>query len=329
MSNRYQARSKIVDGLETIELLDSEWPATVSVVPSIGNIAYEFISRGRPVIYAPEGSPGNLKEKKSLAGVPLLSPWANRLQSDTYRLGGREHQIDASLGNIRRDANGRPIHGLLIFASWEPGELTANEHGASVTSRFDFGARPDFLRQFPLAHRYEMTHTLSDSRLTVRLRVTNDSAELLPVSWGFHPYFTLGDAVRQSVIVKFPAARRLELSDQMLPTGRTVDWNPNNEFALEELAFDDGFVDLIRDTDQTAVFEATIGDSRLRVGFGPRYPVAVVYAPPGKQFICFEPMTAITNALNSAGTAAFASLPPLSEVKPGEAWEEAFWIELS
>ncbi len=329
MANRYSAGSTTVDGLEIVELHDSDWPAKVSIVPAIGNLAYEFVSRGRPVIWAPEGSPGKLREKKSLAGVPLLAPWANRLESDTYRLGEREHHLDASLGNVRRDANGRPIHGLMLFVPWEVQALESTEPGARLTCRFDFASRPDFLSQFPLAHRYEMTHTLREGRLTVRLRVTNDSSEMLPIGLGFHPYFTLGSAVRQRVTVKLPAAKRLELSDRMLPTGKTIDWDGNSEFALEELSFDDGFVDLIRDSDREAVFEAGIEGTRLRVGFGPRYEVAVVYAPPAKQFVCFEPMAAITNAFNSSGDARFASLPALQRIEPGGVWEESFWIELN
>jgi aldose 1-epimerase len=329
MGSRYRAVSKNVDGLPIAELHDSEWPAKVSVIPSIGNIAYEFLSKGTPVIWAPEGSPATLVEKKGLAGVPLLAPWANRLESDTYRLGELRHQIDPSLGNIRRDVNGRPIHGLMLFVPWEVVSLGSTDGRASLTCRFNFASRPDFLSQFTLPHRYEMTHTLEEGRLTVSLRVTNDSTEMLPLALGFHPYFSLGSAVRQDVTVKLPAAYRLELSDQMLPTGKTVDWNGNSEFPLGEQSFDDGFVGLMRGTDQTAVFEAGIGEKRLRVGFGPRYEVAVVYAPPTKQFLCFEPMTAVTNAFNTDGKEQFAGLPRLQRIEPGGHWEESFWVELN
>jgi aldose 1-epimerase len=329
MSNRYQAVTQRLDGLEIFELCDSSWPAKVSVIPTIGNIAYEFLSRDTPVIWAPEGSPGKLRERKSLAGIPLLAPWANRLESDTYRLAQREHAIDGSLGNVRRDANGRPIHGLLLFAPWEVVSFEGTDSGATLTCRFDFAARPDFLRQFPLPHQYEMTHTLRDGRLSVTLQVTNQSTEMLPLALGFHPYFTLGSAERQRVMVKLPARKHLELSSQMLPTGKTLDWNGEKAFQLADLSFDDGFVDLIRDGDQTAVFEARIDERTLRVGFGRRFEVAVVYAPPTKQLICFEPMTAITNALNSDSDERFVALPKLQQVRPGGSWQESFWVELS
>ena len=57
--------------------------------------------------------------------------------------------------------------------------------------------------------------------------------------------------------------------------------------------------------------------------YGPKYPVAVVYAPPGKEFICFEPMAAITNGFNLAHAGVYKEL---QSVAPGSDWRESFWI---
>ena len=57
----------------------------------------------------------------------------------------------------------------------------------------------------------------------------------------------------------------------------------------------------------------------IEVRYGPSYPEAVVYAPPGKdrRFICFEPMSGITNAFNLAHRGRYA---PLQTVAPGTEW---------
>lgn len=60
--------------------------------------------------------------------------------------------------------------------------------------------------------------------------------------------------------------------------------------------------------------------------YGPKYTVAVVYAPPGKDFICFEPMAAITNAFNLAHAGVYKEL---QSVAPGGEWRESFWIQPS
>jgi aldose 1-epimerase len=46
-------------------------------------------------------------------------------------------------------------------------------------------------------------------------------------------------------------------------------------------------------------------------------------APTGKGFIAFEPMAAITNALNLAHKGVYKEL---QSIAPGGSWEESFWI---
>ena len=59
--------------------------------------------------------------------------------------------------------------------------------------------------------------------------------------------------------------------------------------------------------------------------YGPNYPVAVVYAPAGRGFICFEPMSGVTNAINLGHEGKF----PLQTVAPGAKWRESYWIRPS
>ena len=51
------------------------------------------------------------------------------------------------------------------------------------------------------------------------------------------------------------------------------------------------------------------------------YPYAHVYAPPGAEFVCLEPMTAPTNALVTGTDLRF--------VQPGEAFVARFSISLA
>jgi aldose 1-epimerase len=58
--------------------------------------------------------------------------------------------------------------------------------------------------------------------------------------------------------------------------------------------------------------------SRLTVTFLAGYPFAQVFAPPASDFVCFEPMTAPTNALRSG--------VGLRLVEAGNAFAAAFSI---
>jgi aldose 1-epimerase len=52
----------------------------------------------------------------------------------------------------------------------------------------------------------------------------------------------------------------------------------------------------------------------------------VVYAPDGRDFICFEPMAALTNAFNLAHAGLYREL---QSIPPGERWQESFRISVS
>ena len=70
---------------------------------------------------------------------------------------------------------------------------------------------------------------------------------------------------------------------------------------------------------------------RLDVIFGANYKVAVVWAPkpPAGQernFICFEPMVGVTNAVNMAQKGTYTGL---QSIAPGATWKESFWIKPS
>jgi aldose 1-epimerase len=87
---------------------------------------------------------------------------------------------------------------------------------------------------------------------------------------------------------------------------------------------DDVFTDLIRGQDGRARFWVEGTRERLSVAYGPNYPVAVIYAPAGRDYICFEPMAAVTNAFNLAHEGRY---PELQSVPPGSQWRESFWVE--
>jgi aldose 1-epimerase len=321
----YRAEQIRVDGVDVVRLHDDGRHSSVSIVPSIGNIAYAFNVGDHQVLWTPYNSPAELKQKPVMGGIPFLAPWANRLSGDRYWVNGREYKIDSQIDNIRRDAFGHPIHGLVLFAPWTIVDLAATGSEARVTSRLDLSGRPDWLEQFPFPHSLTLTHSLSRGQLTVLLQVANHSHQALPLSMGFHPYFAVPGGDRDRCRVSLPVGNRLRLNSEMLPTGETEPWDADKSFDLAGHSFDDGFTSLVRSVEGDAIFRADGGGLSLEVGFGPLFSAAVLYAPPGKPFLCFEPMTAITNAFNLAHEGKYDGL---QEVAPGDTWEERFWIRV-
>jgi aldose 1-epimerase len=122
------------------------------------------------------------------------------------------------------------------------------------------------------------------------------------------------------------------LSKELIPTGET---RPIEQFlpkpqgsSLKGLALDHVFGDLIRDSSGKAVMWVRGKSEKIEVAFGPNYRSVVVYSPggAGRDFICFEPMTGITNALNLAHRGVYKEL---QSIPPGETWQESFWVKPS
>ena len=324
LARTYSADRVTMEGVEAVRLTDRARGIEVVIAPSLGNNAWQMRVRGEDIFWKPYSSLAELKARPAQGGNPFLAPWANRLDGEAYFANGKKYLLNPALGNFRRDQNGRPIHGLLVYSSlWEVTEVRADGKGAWTTSRLEFFRYPDLMAQFPFAHVLWMTHRLSGGELEVRLRVDNLAREPMPLSLGFHPYFRLTDALRDEWQVHVPARERVVLSPELLPTGERQPAGLPDPLLLSGTHLDDVFTGLVRDNSGRAEFWVRGKKQKISVLFGPNYPVAVIYAPKGRSFICFEPMTAVTNAFNLAHTGRY---PELQSVPPGGRWEESFWI---
>lgn len=320
----YTATRALDDGIDIIRLSDSAARVEVSVVPSIGNIAYSMKVNGKNLFWTPFSKLSELKQRPALCGNPFLAPWANRLDRDEFFANGKQYSLSADLGNLRRDGNKLPIHGLLMFSPlWQVTEVSSNEDAAWVTSRLEFWRYPDLMAQFPFAHTLEMTYRLSSGSLEVRTRIENLATEAMPVGIGFHPYFRLHDSPRDQWRVHLAAREHLTLSPKLTPTGEATPIALADPLPLAGTQLDDVFSGLVRNGDGKAEFWVAGSKEKISVTYGPQFPVAVVYAPKGREFICFEPMSIVTNGFNLAQEGKWRGL---QTVPPGGLWQASFWI---
>jgi aldose 1-epimerase len=326
-AQNYTAERMVVDGVEVIRLADVARDTRVSIVPSIGNLAYEMTVKGKNVFWTPFASLAEFKAKPVQAGNPFLAPWANRLDQDAFYANGKKYLLNPDLKNWRRDGNQKPIHGLLVFSSaWQATRVQADKTSAEATSRLEFWRHPDLMAQFPFAHTIQMTYRLREGVLEVETVLENHSTQPMPVSIGYHPYFQVHDAPRDQWTVHLAARDHVVLSSMLIPTGERKPVTLPDPVPLAVTQLDDVFTNLIRDSSGRAEFWVQGKDQKVSVIYGPKYQVAVVFAPKGRGFICFEPMAAITNALNLAHAGLY---PELQSIPPGGAWRESFWIRPS
>jgi aldose 1-epimerase len=323
-----------------VRLTDVKHQTTVAIVPAVGNVAFEMTVKGHNVLRFPYASLEAFKTKPSMnLGIPFMGPWANRLDEQGFYANGRRYAFDMDLGNVR---GAIPIHGFLTFADrWTVVDAKSDGSAAWVTSRLEFYRNPLWMAQFPFAHTIEMTYRLEAGVLEVRTRIENLAQEPMPVSIGFHPYFQLTDSPRDEWTVTLGARTEWALAANKVPTGETrpiaTTFPDPAAIALKEQDLDHVFGDLVRDGSGRATMTVKGRTQQLDVVVGPNYKAMVVYAPrpqapaPGTQltpaqvrnFICFEPMAAITNAMNMAHKGLYKEL---QSIPPGGTWQESFWV---
>jgi len=329
VAQNYTARRMSEEGVSVIRLADAARGVEVTVLPSIGNRVSEMKVHGKNILYFPVSSLAEFQKQPGLSGIPFLAPWANRLSEESFWANGKKYTFNMTLGNVRGPI---PIHGLLANSDlWEVTEVAADRKSAHVTSRLQFWKRPELMAQWPFAHEYEMTYRLAGGELEVMLTVKNMSSESMPIALGFHPYYQIPDVPRDEWVATIPARKVVIADSRLVATGEFKTYDLPSPLPLKGHPLDTGFTDLERDRDGRAHFSIEARGMKVETLYGPKYPAAVIFAPPApsgetRDFICFEPMTGITNAINLHHEGKY---PDLQAVAPGAKWTESFWIRAS
>jgi len=326
MAQPYAARQIEDHGVAIVRLTDAAHGVEVSVVPSIGDLAYEMKVHGHNILHFPYANIAEFARQPGQCAIPLLAPWINRMTEEGFWANGKKYLFNLGLGNVH---GALQIHGVLGNSPlWHVIEAAADSHSAHVTSRLEFWKEPDLMAQWPFAHEYELTYSLADGVLEVRLTVTNLSSQPMPLMLGFHPYYRIPDIPRDEWVAHIPARQRVVADTRLIPTGEFKPMDLPSPLPLKGRTLDDGFIDLERDSSGRAHFSIQAAGRTVEAMFGPKYPAAVVWepAPPAGQtrdFICFEPMTAITSGVNLAHEGKYGGM---QSVAAGGRWTESFWV---
>ncbi len=274
--------------------------------PEAGLVGSSLTHRGEELLSQRKGLE-EYARSGSTFGIPFLHPWANRLADFNYAVAGQEVELDRDSGLVRIEEHGLPIHGLGPNGlQWE-----AEEHGDALRAETELDR--ERLEGFPFPHRLTVEAVVADDGLTIRTTLTATTAVPVPIAFGYHPYLVLPGVPRPEWEVELPVDTRLVLDDDLIPTGEEEP--PGfRRGALEDRSLDDAYTM----PEHPRPFTVAGGGRTLGVEFLEGYTHAQVFAPPGKDLICFEPMTAPGNALRSH--------EGLRLAPPGEPFTAAFRI---
>jgi aldose 1-epimerase len=295
MPRRYSAETGESDGM-TVVRLRSPGPdgLEASFAPTANLVLFSLRHGGREMLALNDGLRA-YAENGTMMGVPLLYPWANRLSARAYSAGGTRVVLDGDgdepLFNV--DHNGLPIHGARpALMRWEVVRIAGDGASASLDATLEWEPGSAAFALSPFRHRVRYHARLTARAVQIALVVEPASAQPVPVAFGFHPYLRIRGGSRSRARMALPVRRMLEHDDRMIPTGASQPFDAGPR-GLGETEWDDGFEDL------TSPPRFVVGgdDGEVSLTFLGGYPFAQIFAPRGSDFVCFEPMTARTDAL--------------------------------
>ncbi|MBK1841754.1 aldose 1-epimerase [Azospirillum sp. YIM B02556] len=212
-----------------------------------------------------------------MACFPLV-PFSNRIGGGRFVFQGREVVLATDPGSPHR------IHGHGWSRPWSVEAVTDDALRMELVHRSD---------EWPWSYRVEQTVALDGEGLSVTLDLTNEADSDMPAGLGLHPYFvkTPGSYLTADVRAVW------DNDDTILPSRRRnlpAAWDFPHGVVMDHVALDNGFTGW----SGTATLDRPRERVRLTmIADGPAGHL-IVYAPRGESYLCLEPVTHMTDALN-------------------------------
>lgn len=212
----------------------------------------------------------------------VLVPYCNRIAQGRVDFGDQPLHLTPAIA-------GEPhaLHGEGWVSAW-----TVKGHGAT-SATLCFSYEPE-KGKWPWAFEATQHYELSGQSLIHRLKVQNRSERPMPAGLGFHPYFPheTGDGFTAHV------GGRWHAGEGLLPT--------THEKGNSDAYWPDGQLRLDRPLDHCFTGwdgKLTITRKNIKVSLAASAELGLlhVYAPPGAEFFCAEPVSHMPDAINRPG----------------------------
>jgi len=214
-----------------------------------------------------------------------LVPYSNRIRGGRFSFQGREIALPLNFGGSPHS-----IHGHGWQAPWRIVETGPDRLVLS------YRHAPD---AWPFAYESRQVLRLSEDALEIGLDVRNLGRCDMPAGLGLHPYFPLRGRARVRAAVS-----GVWLTDgEVMPIGRASPpprWDLRAGAEVAGMDIDNAF----DGWDGTARIDWPDAGAALTISAGGPLGHLVVFAPPGRDFFCVEPVSHMTDAFNlaNAGT---------------------------
>ncbi|MGD1820846.1 MAG: aldose 1-epimerase [Pleomorphochaeta sp.] len=280
----------------------------IKVSPTLGNNLYCFRVDEYEVIHYDSYFSLN----SYYTGNPILYPFPNRLRNCFYEFNNKKHW---------HQKNGIPVflHSLVYDEQWECEEPEISENYSRIKTWIHVTKNHPIYEGFPWEHKLYVIFEVNKNGFDIKYEVENLSNEELPFGISYHTFFKklCGD---DNSFIRVPAQHMMELSDDLLPTGKLLDVE-NQDFDLREpiapskLNLDNCYTTMIED-ERVFIDYPKLG-LRIYMDATKDFTHMQVFTPKNKPFFCVERQTCSTDAVNLDNNG-FKKEAHLLRVQPNE-----------
>ncbi len=310
-----------------IEIFSSDSKTSARIRADVGFNCFSFtVPAGDKVIETLWSEPtfADGIGRPSRSGIPILFPFAGRIDHGQYSWRGTEYSITTA-----GTSDVHAIHGFVYTRPWR----VIGQTSESVTGAFQGSIdAPETLADWPADYAIELTWRVSDRSLSADVTITNPGDTDLPFVFGLHPYFRLplGGTSADECLVTVPAAAYREL-ENLLPTGREFPIDPSRDVRsprrFAEIQLDDVVTGLEPSTNgiiETRIHDPVSGLTLVQ-SFSTAHPFVVVFTPPHREAIAIEPYTGAPDPFAAMKRGDESHLTVLG---PGATWQATYCISI-
>lgn len=279
-------------GTETrLTVTDTRTHSTMCVLPSCGarlNSLSLMTDKGMQNVLEGYETEESLSERR-FARSGLMAPFPNRIKDGVYIFDGTAYLLP-----LNKPAEHNACHGFIMnapFTITSRSEIEGAYHVTlSHTCKGMFG--------YPFPFHTSVTYIFSGTTIHIVTAMTNIGNNLMPIGFGWHPYFTTGTPVDQLFLHTSPV-ERIVVDERLIPTGEVVPYHTHDTFTqIHNTQFDTGFHFL--GTHRKVTLNDPVKKISISVEMNESpYEYVQLFIPPSRTSLAIEPMTCATNALNN------------------------------
>ena len=267
----------------TYTLSDESASSRLEVVPERGGIDTRWSIQGQELFYLDQERFTH-PELSVRGGNPILFPICGNLPDDVYAYDGKSYSLKQ--------------HGFARNLPWEVVEQST-ESSSKLT--ISLKSNDETLAVYPFEFQVKFVYELEGKTLKIHQEYINQSDKVMPLSFGFHPYFLVPD--KEKLSLDIPASTyQAKDSTEVVSYKGSFDFNEDEiDVALKPL---NGSSASITDSSRSL---------KINLKWSEDFSTIVFWTVKGKDFVCLEPWSAPRNALNTAEN--------LTELQPGASCE--------